>query len=83
MSLLGKVLVENAQEAMGLVARTTGVWETMEGTYLQIISATWMEPFHMEKKHNDLLSVGLQKRHEWRERPSRTQDASGKAERLL
>lgn len=49
MSLHGKVLVENAQEAMGLVARTTGVWETMERTYLQIISATWMEPFHMGK----------------------------------
>lgn len=51
MSLHGKVLVENAQEAMGLMARTTGVWETAERfIYLQIISATWMEPFHMEKK---------------------------------
>lgn len=66
MSLHGKVLVENAQEAMGLMARTTGVWETAERfIYLQIISATWMEPFHMEKNHNDLLSVELQRRHEW------------------
>lgn len=49
MLLHGKVLAENAQEAMGLVARTTGVWETVKGTYLQIVSATWREPFHMEK----------------------------------
>lgn len=49
MSLHGKVLIEKAQEAMGLMARTTGVCKTVEGTYLQIMSATWREPFHMEK----------------------------------